>query len=159
MYNVRSLQVGAFAACAILASCLFAHADGPAPEAVDAAIDKLVALDPAALTAKVKEYAGQADAWQSEATALKQKADELENQSKALAARVEALKERVKALGMAFGEPANAMVAAAATAAPAAPAMQMEAPAEGAAPKVNYQDHVLPILKARCAKCHNQDTA
>ncbi|MFA6242972.1 MAG: c-type cytochrome domain-containing protein, partial [Candidatus Hydrogenedentales bacterium] len=42
---------------------------------------------------------------------------------------------------------------------PAAPAMQMEAPAEGAAPKVNYQDHVLPILKARCAKCHNQDTA
>ncbi len=156
MYNVRSLRVGALAACAILASSLFAHADGPTPEAVDAAIDKLVALDPAALTAKVKEYAGQADAWQNEANALKQKADELENQSKDLAARVEALKERVKALGMAFGEPANTMVAAAA---PAEPAMQMEAPAEGAAPKVNYQDHVLPILKARCAKCHNQDTA
>lgn len=147
--------------CALLAAaacCVFARADGPAPEAVDAAIDKLVALDPATLAGKLKEYAVQAEAWQSEANALKQKADEIEAQSKELAARVEALKERAKALGMALGEPEKTMMAEAAAPAPAAP-MEMEAQAESAAPKVNFQDHVLPIFKQRCVKCHNQDTA
>ncbi|MBX7255083.1 MAG: hypothetical protein K1Y02_01885 [Candidatus Hydrogenedentes bacterium] len=144
-------------ALALLLSCAFAHADGPAPEAIDAAIDKLVTLDPATLAAKLKEYASQAEAWQAEANTLKQKADEIENHSKELATRVEALKERAKALGMALGEPATTMVAEAAPA--AAPSMEMQAQAEAAAPKVNFQEHILPILKQRCVKCHNQDSA
>lgn len=148
---VVALALGSFA--------LGTQADPPAPEAVDAAIGQLIALDPALVKAKLDEYKTKADALTTEAAALKQQADALDQQTAAIAAQLEQIKAQAKALAAAFGEPEapTTMAAAAPAAAPAAPAMEMK-PEEATAPKVTFQDHILPIFKERCVKCHNQDT-
>lgn len=137
------------------------QSDPPAPETIDAALDQLVALDPAVVKARMDEYAKQSEALIADATTLKQRADELEKKANGIGTQLEQLKAAATALSMAFGgsEPAMAKADAPAPApAPeAAPAMEMKQD-ESAAPAVNYQDHILPILKARCAKCHNLDT-
>lgn len=137
-----------------------AHADDPTPDAIDASIDKLIQLDPVQVATALKGYSAQAAAWESESAALKHQADELEQKSKAILARLDQIKERALALSKAFGEPVQGTQMA--QAAPAmSPAPEMAPAADTSAetkPKVTYAEHILPILKQKCAKCHNQDT-
>lgn len=135
------------------------HSDPPAPEAIDAALDQLVALDPAVVKARMDEYAKQSEALIADAANLKQQADELDQKVTAIGTQLDQLKAVATALSTAFGSGGGEMAMAKAEApAPAAePAMEMKTE-ESAAPAVNYQDHILPILKQNCAKCHNLDT-
>lgn len=124
-----------------------------APPAVEPAIDLLLQVDPAALVARVAALKGEADQQAQEAVALRGEADALDQQVVGLQQRLDTLTAQVKALGMSLGVAGEAAMAAAA---PAGEVMPAEMPAE-AANLTNYQDHVLPILKARCASCHNPD--
>jgi mono/diheme cytochrome c family protein len=133
------------------------HSDPPAPEAVDAAIDQLVALDPAVVKARMDEYQKQSDALAAEAAALKQQADALDQKVTGIGVQLEQLKAVAAALNTAFGGGEMAMAKTDAPAPTVEPAMEMKSE-EAAAPAVNYQDHILPIFKERCAKCHNLDT-
>ncbi|GMV93583.1 MAG: hypothetical protein AMXMBFR82_33610 [Candidatus Hydrogenedentota bacterium] len=135
------------------------QSDPPAPEAVDAVIDQLVTLDPAVVKARMDEYQKQSDALTAEANGLKQQADELEKKAAGIGTQLEQIKAATAALSKVFGggEMAMAKAEAPAPAPEAAPAMEMKKE-EAAAPAVNYQDHILPIFKQRCAKCHNLDT-
>jgi hypothetical protein len=133
-------------------------ADDAAPNP-DAVLDQLVQMKPEDVAAKLKEMKDQAAQLNAQAAEQRKKADELDGQVKAVGAQLAALEAHVKALGAVFGTPAaapEAMAAAApAAAAPAAPAAA-PAPAEMKA-TVNFADNILPIFKARCATCHNDD--
>ena len=155
------------AAATFVAAAADPPASAPAPEAVDAAIDRAIALDPAQLVAKIGEYKKQLAELEKVSAEKKQQADELDKQAAADAARLETIKERVTALGMALDEiagetktsdagaaPEMTMAAAPAPAPTAAPAAEMVVDIK---PSVTYQDHILPILKVTCVKCHNQD--
>ena len=133
------------------------HSDPPAPEAVDATVDQLLALDPAVVKARMDEYQKQSDALAAEAAKLKQQADEFEQKATGIGTQLEQLKAAAAALSAAFGGGGGETAMAKAPAPAAEPVMEMKTE-EAAAPAVNYQDHILPILKQRCAKCHNLDT-
>jgi len=131
-----------------------------APPSVDASLDKLLTLDPAAVAAKLKEYSAQAAAWEAEAAKKRGEADAKQKQSEAITAQLEALKARVSALSALLTE-AKPMDGA--PPAPAKPEGEMKMakaemdPALDAAPAVTYAEHILPIFQERCAKCHNDD--
>lgn len=141
----------------------------PTPEAVDAAIDKVIALDPAVVASKLAEYKAQLAELQKTSADLKKQADELDAKAVAETARLESIKERVNALVLSLGDaPAPAEMTTAAApemkeeammaAAPApteAPAAEMAADVK---PTVTFNDHIQPLLKSKCVKCHNQDT-
>ncbi len=126
-----------------------------APPNVDASLDKLLQLDPAAVAAKLKEYETQAAAWEAEAAKLRGEADAKQKQSEAITAQLEALKANVTALSALFTE-AKPMEGAASMAAPEGEMKVAQAEMD-MAPAVTFADHILPILQERCAKCHNDD--
>ncbi|NUM56376.1 MAG: hypothetical protein HUU46_22290 [Candidatus Hydrogenedentes bacterium] len=161
--SVRLATAVAFA----LASISAPAADAPAPEAIDAAIDKVIALDPAAVAAKLAEYKAQIEALQKESAEKKAQADELEKKATAELARLDSIKERIATLKVSLGLPADdaagdaaagpemAMAAAPSSAPTATPAADTMADVK---PSVTFNDHIQPLLKAKCVKCHNQDT-
>ena len=123
----------------------------------DIALDQLVKLDPATLVTRIKTMKDESAAQAQESAALKTKADELDKQAEALVVKVTTLESQVKALAEYFGHmqpaaPAATAMAAAPAPAPAEPAMEAAAKAS-----TNFVDHVLPIMKQKCAKCHNED--
>ncbi len=135
----------------------------PAPEVVDAAIDKLVGIDPAQLLAKIEEYKKQAAELDAIAAAKKAEADALDKQAADLVAKLGLIKERVNALGMSFDEKTGEAKMAETAMAPAmapemAPAAASAEMAADIKPTVNFQEHILPMLRGKCVKCHNQDT-
>ena len=119
----------------------------------DTALDQLVKLDPATLAARIKAMKDESTNQANEATALKTKAVELDTQAEALVVKVTTLEGQVKALAEYFGHMKPAPAPTAMAAAPATPA-KMETTAKAS---INYNDHVLPIMKQHCAKCHNED--
>lgn len=147
-------HIGAAALIIAVSGPMPAFAQEEAPPSVDASLDKLLQLDPAAVAAKLKEYETQAAAWEAEAAKLRGEADAKTKQSEAMTAQLEALKARVTALSALFTE-AKPMEGAA----PAAEGEEMKlAKADmDVAPAVTYADHILPIFQERCAKCHNDD--
>lgn len=135
--------------------------DAPAvtPEAVDAAIDKVIAVDPAVVAAKLEEYKKLIVDLEKEAADKKAQADELEKKANVEIARLDLIKQRLMELSLSLGvkteETKMADAAAPEMKMAAAPAAEMAADTK---PKITYQDHVLTLLKAKCVKCHNQDT-
>jgi len=121
--------------------------DGPD---VDAAIDQLIRLDPAALVSRFGDLKGDAEAQAAEAAALRAKAEQLEADAESLGATVGALLDHAKALSMAFLEMAEAGAMA------AAPSEEMLAE-DSQVVFTNYVDDVMPIFQARCMRCHNAD--
>ncbi len=134
------------------------YSDPPAPEVIDAAVDKLLTLDPAVVKSRMDEYKKQSEKLAGDAAKLKQQAEELDKKAQGIAAQLEQLKAASAALNAAFGGAEEKAMAKAEVPAPAPaePAMEMKEEA-AAKPAVNYQDNILPILKQRCAKCHNLD--
>lgn len=143
---------GGLIAALIAAPLQGVRADDAAP-AIEPVIDQLLQVDPAALVGRIAALKAEADQAGQEAVSLRGKADAMDQQVAGLQQRLDTLTAQVKALGMTLG---TAEPAAVAMAAAPAEAMAAEKPAE-AANLTNYQDHVLPILKARCASCHNPD--
>ena len=151
----------ALAAVLVVSTLPVARAQAPAPEAVDALIDKLVQVNPAELAVQLGTLKEQATAHATEATALTQKAVTLEQEATSLEGRVNALMAHVQALAAAFGmaapappaEPA-AMAAAAPAPAPEAEMMAKDTPKEF----TNFDEHIKPIFQARCVKCHGDDS-
>ena len=131
--------------------------DAPSP---DAALDQLLKLDPAALAAQVKSLKDSAAAQKEEAAKLRASADEADAKAKGLAEGLDALLKQVTALAAALGTPpAEAMPDGKMAEAAPAPAPEMMA---AAAPEkkdfINFDEHVKPILQAKCLRCHNEDT-
>lgn len=156
----------AVALCVLAGTIISFADDAPAatPEAVDAAIDKVMTVDPALVAAKLEEYKKLIVDLEKEAADKKAQADELEKKANAEIARLDSIKQRLTELSLSLGvkteETKMADAAApemkmAETAPAAAPAAEMAADTK---PKITYQDHVLTLLKAKCVKCHNQDT-
>jgi len=144
----------------LVLACCVALAEEPAPPNPDAVLDQLLQLKPEELAAKLVEMKAQAAQMLAQAAEQRQKAEALENEVKAADAQLKVIEGHVKALAAALGTPApEAMAMAAAAPAPAAPAPAPAAapPAEPQAVTVNFAEHVLPIFKARCASCHNED--
>jgi mono/diheme cytochrome c family protein len=134
----------------LLAPLPVGRAEAPAPAAVDAAIDQLIALDPVALLTHLGTLREQSAKQAEEAAALRAEADRLDAEAQGKADRLAALTSHTEALIKALGlapPPAETMAMAAAEAPPAA----------DEEPLTNFQDHVLPIFRARCASCHNPD--
>ena len=131
------------------------------PQQIDAVLNQLVQLDPAAIAAKLKELEEKANALRAESEQLKAQATEKEARAASIATLLDASGKTMSALS---GTPAPADPAMAA-AAPADPAMAAPAPApemveaamEPAKATVNYEDHIKPIFKQRCMSCHNDD--
>lgn len=137
----------------------------PAPETIDAAIDKVIALDPAVVAAKLAEYKEQIAALEKESAEKKAKADELEQQATAQVARLDEIKKRIETIKLSLGIPADpaaegaAMSGEMAMAAAPAPSAEMAANVTAdAKPSITFNDHIQPLLKSKCVKCHNQDT-
>lgn len=134
----------------------------PAAPTPDAVIAELMKIGPDALAARVAELKTAIEEKTKQAQDLRAQADRLDAETKAFAAQLAALDGHVKALSAVLGTPAAAdpsMMAAAAPGAEPAPA-----PAPAPAPEameakvtVNYAEHILPVFKARCATCHNDD--
>ncbi len=120
----------------------------------DAALEKLLKLEPAALAERVKSMRGEAEAQAKEAATLREKSEKLSAESTAIAAKVDALMTQIKTLSEAFGLSAPPAAEMAAAAAPAEEKMAADAPAMDFK---NFADHVAPIFQARCARCHNED--
>ncbi|MBI2424319.1 MAG: hypothetical protein HYV27_15920 [Candidatus Hydrogenedentes bacterium] len=121
--------------------------------AIDAALDELIKVDPAALVTRLAELKGASAAQDQEAAALRAQADALAAKAATMEQQVDSLMKSVEALAKTF------MAAPPAPSAEAAPVMEASAPAEAemGAPLTNYEDHVKPIFEARCASCHNPD--
>lgn len=147
-----------------------APATQPAPPSVDALLDQLSKLDKAALQEHLNRYQAQIQPLADQAAALRKQADELDAQAAAIRRRVELLKvllARADQPPAAENPPAGAAPAMAATATPpAAPAPPAAQPATmtivaaaDAKPRINYDQHIKPILLEKCAACHNQDKA
>ncbi len=131
-----------------------ATAEPPPPETIDAAINQLIQLDPAALAARVEEL--KAEAAQKSATA-QQKAAEAESltaQAQALQAQIDALATHFKGLTELLGLTPPPPPPAEGAAMAMAPEEQMA----DAKPAVSYDEHIKPIFSQRCAKCHNDDS-
>lgn len=131
------------------------YADPPAPEAVDAALQQLLKLDPPALAARLKELKAELAAAEAAAKDASLKAETAEKEAKALEARIAAVLAGAEALAGLTGEKT-----AGAMAAGGGGEMMAEAKPAADAPKkptVNYTDHILPIFRARCFSCHNED--
>lgn len=137
-------------------------AQPPAPEAIDATLDQLLQLDPAAVAADIAAARAQAETQAAEAAKLRQQAEGLEQQAAGIESQLTSIKAHVEklfaAFGIAAGAPAPPQMAEMAPAAPMAGA----APAEGemkeaAATFSNFDEHIKPILQQRCARCHNDD--
>ena len=75
----------------------------------DAALDQLVAMDPAALAAHVLALKAQAIAQKEEATKLRADADQLDQQSSSLAASLDALGKHLAALNLTVNNPDDGM--------------------------------------------------
>ncbi|MCG3125662.1 MAG: hypothetical protein CHACPFDD_00487 [Phycisphaerae bacterium] len=132
----------------------------PAPPSVDALLDQLSKLDKAALQEHLNRYQAQIQPLADQAAALRKQADELDAQAAAIRRRVELLKvllARTDQPPAAENSPAGATPAMAATATP--PATMTVVAAADAKPRINYDQHIRPILLEKCAGCHNQDKA
>lgn len=150
----RAASLLAMTALGLIGPVPMAHAqDSPAPDAV---IDQLLKLKPEELVATIKALKDQSTAQAAEAAALKGQADALDQQATAIQAQLDTLMASFKMLGERFF-PAEAPAMAAAPAPEMAPEMAPAAMQEGP-PPVNFAEHVAPIFKEHCAKCHNEDT-
>lgn len=164
-----SIAVVVAAWCVVFAVGTRAFAQQAAPEQIDAVLQKLVQIDPSALAGRLKELKEQKGALAAESEKLKQQAAELEAQSQQLAAQVDAFRAGLTTLQALLEQPAASQQTAMVEAAPSAPEPTMAAtpepamalteatPAVAAKPTVNFEEHVKPILKARCMSCHNDD--
>lgn len=146
--------------CVILAAALAAPVpvlaqDAPAPEQIDAALDQLLALDPATIATKLTEYKTQLGDVEAKSAETKAQADALEARAAELTQKLESLKTAIDALAKNL-LPAPVM-AAAPEAAPMAEGEAMAAAATPQAPEVNFADHIKPIFQQRCMRCHNDD--
>jgi WD40 repeat protein/FtsZ-binding cell division protein ZapB len=144
---------------AVLVGQAKAEEAAPAEPNVDALLDELVKLKPEQVAAKLAELKQQLADLQAQAVAKRQEADRIDAQTKASQERLAALEGHVKALAGLFAAPAEGeatMMAAAAPAPSPAPAEPMKEEAAKAV-TVNFAEHILPIVKARCASCHNED--
>ncbi len=150
----RGMSLAAMSALALAGPAPLALAqDAPTPDAV---IDQLLKLKPEELVATMKALKEQSAAQAAEAAALKTQADGLDQQATQIQAQLDTLMASFKMLGERFFPPAEAPAMAAAPApemAPVEPAAMVEGP-----PPVNFAEHVAPIFKEHCAKCHNEDT-
>jgi hypothetical protein len=139
-----------------LGPCVSAFAQEAAP-APDAVIDQLLALKPEELVASIAAMKQQSETQAAEAATLKTQAEQLEQQAVQIQAQVDQLIGSFKMIGESLFPPAAAPEMAAAAPAPEmAPEMAPAAMVEGP-PPVNFAEHVAPILKEHCAKCHNED--
>lgn len=139
------------------------------PQAVDQAIDKLVALDAGAVAQKIQELKSQLAAKEAESKELKAKADALESQATALDKRVSAIHAVIDKLAKGLGiVPAAVEPQAKATGEMVGGDMggkMMDGnmmggeakKAKSEKPKITYQQHVVPILESTCFRCHNDD--
>jgi hypothetical protein len=142
----------------VLAPMSFSQ-EAPAAAEVDAALDRLLTLDPAVIAGKLQEYRAQLTDVEAQAAEATQQAAALEQRALALQQKLEALSAAVGALAMTL-VPQPEMVPEGAMAAPGpdmmAPAMEE---AQAAAPEVTFADHVMPIFQQRCFRCHSDDSA
>lgn len=178
-----------------------APAEAPAPAVpaadIDALLEQLLSLDPAALQGRFDSMKGETDALAAEAAALEAKLGEIRARideshrrlslverlmgvfapaaaaPPAATAEAEAKAAEEKAMAEAAAKKAEEEKAMAdAKAAEEKKMAEMKAAEEekkkaemalaanpGEAPKINYDEHVLPIFMAKCASCHNQDKA
>ncbi|MBI5092369.1 MAG: hypothetical protein HZB26_07985 [Candidatus Hydrogenedentes bacterium] len=144
-------------------------ADPPAPEAVDAALDSLLKVEPSKLAAKLKEMKAQAESLAKQSQEVKKQAEGVEAQVKAATAQLDAIQAAIQAVAKSLQpapvEAPTVPMAPAAAAPAAAPAPKMEAkamaPAAGAptpaGPVTNFEQHIKPIIQARCSRCHNDE--
>ena len=130
--------------------------DVPASEQIDGLLDQLVTLDPAQIAEKLTEYKTQLGDVEAQSADAKAQAEALETRAGELKQKLESLEATIGALAKTL-LPQPAPEAAMATAdAPMAGGEPMAA-AEGAAPEVNFADHIKPIFQQRCLRCHNDD--
>jgi hypothetical protein len=144
----------------------------PAPEAPpapnpDAVLEEIAKIGPEALFARINELKQQLDSLAAEAEAARLRAEETAAQYAAVRAKVEAFEKLMASFQAAMTPPAEAAPApeqmAMAEAAPTEAAPPAEMPAAETAPApapnaITYAEHVLPILQARCFRCHSNDT-
>lgn len=150
----RAASIVAMSTLGIVGPVPLAHAqEAPSPDAV---IDQLLKLKPEDLVATIKALKEQSTAQAAEAAALKGQADALDQQATGIQAQLDTLMASFKMLGERFF-PAEAPAMAAAPAPEMAPEMTPAAAPDGP-PPVNFAEHVAPIFKEHCAKCHNEDT-
>lgn len=141
----------------------------PAPNP-DAVLEEIAKIGPEALFARINELKQQVETLAAEAEAARLRAEEAAAQYAAVRAKVEAFEKLMasfqaaltppaeaapEAMAMAEAAPAEAAPPAEMPAAEAPPATESDAAAAGA---ITYAEHVLPILQARCFRCHSNDT-
>lgn len=122
--------------------------DAPNP---DVAIDQLLKLNPNDLVSAIAEMKSAGKAQAEEAAKLKAEAEALELKAAEIQGQLDGMLGSLKAVSERLF-PAMAAPAPAAE----APAMEQAAMTDGP-PPVNFAEHVAPILKQHCAKCHNED--
>lgn len=159
-----------FAACALLVSPFAGFAEEAAAPNADTVLSDLAAIPPEALAARVQELKAMLGAIETEAGDLAKQSEAAQAEAGALDARYKTvaaaldalLKAATPAEPMAEAQPAAEgamMTAEPAMAAPAEGAMNVEEAAATTPPAVTFADHIAPIFKARCARCHNASQA
>jgi mono/diheme cytochrome c family protein len=133
-----------------------AWTDGPSNEQIDAALNDLTKLDPAAIIAKVNELSEKVKALQAEADQIKAQAAEKETRAAEIAKLLEGYAKTMGAVQGAAPAPQAAAPAAEQMAPAPAPEMKT-AVAEAAKATINFEDTIKPIFKQRCMSCHNDD--
>jgi mono/diheme cytochrome c family protein len=148
-------------ACLVVVAAPFARAEGPAPEAVDAALNKMVALDPAQVAAKVKEYKAKVAELDAQSKKLKDDAAAADENAKVLDARIQSAVAVAEALVKSEAAREKMMAPAMPAAPEGTPSMapkMVQAKAEAPAkPDVTFEGHVADIFEQRCMRCHNED--
>jgi WD40 repeat protein len=120
---------------------------------IDPTIDQLIRLDPAALAARLTEMKGQAAALEVEAARLREEAHGLDNRLAEINQRLDPLTRLCTSLMDFFHPPPSApeMMAA------APPATEPPPVQEATMATINFEEHIKPLLAARCLRCHNND--
>lgn len=168
MAGTRRLPWRRMAACALLAWPAAAFADEAAAPNPDAVLSSLAAIPPDVLAARIQELKALLGAAEAEAGTLAEQSAAAQAEAGALDARYKSVAAAIDALlnGGAAPAPAETMAEGAPaggdammTAAPAEGEMKAEEAAATAPPAVTFADHIAPIFKARCARCHNASQA
>jgi hypothetical protein len=153
----RSVLTHAAMAAALMAAFLTGPAsadeDGPDPAGIDAVVDQLLQLPPEEVAERLASYREKLAETEAELTRLRDAAAAREAEAEAIDGRIETLLGHVQALAGLLGIPA-----------PAVPGGEMmaasddaESSEEMAAPEVTFAEHIEPLFRARCMRCHNDD--